>query len=179
MSKTASRTGVRASSSSSSVTKRVTASRLVWKRLQDPGTFFQTCWAPFVENARLSSAERYGRTTNLRLQKHWKRKRESPGEINVEGFGQDRHAQYRCLVGVVLFARLECLHRNAPDPSRQRQGPHPPNRDVWVRTVRNVSPSVRETMWKFRSNIVSMEFAFFVSFFFFFFFFFFFHFYIF
>ena len=36
--------------------------------------------------------------------------------------------------------------------------------------MRNVSPSVRETMWKFRSNIVSLEFAFFVSFFFFFFF---------
>ena len=28
----------------------------------------------------------------------------------------------RCLVGVDLFARLECLRRNAPDPSRQRQG---------------------------------------------------------
>ena len=31
----------------------------------------------------------------------------------------------RCLVGVVLFARLECLRRNAPDPSRQRRGPPP------------------------------------------------------
>ena len=61
-----------------------------WKRLQDPGTFFQTCCAPFVENARSSSAGRYGRTTNLRLQKHWKRKRKSPGEINVERTGQDR-----------------------------------------------------------------------------------------
>ena len=36
----------------------------------------------------------------------------------------------RCLVGVVIFARLECLRRNAPDPSRQRQGPCPPNRDL-------------------------------------------------
>ena len=62
----------------------------VARRLQDPGTFFQTYCAPFVENARSSSAGRYSRTTNLRLQKHWKRKRESPGEINVEGFGQDR-----------------------------------------------------------------------------------------
>ena len=79
----------RASSSSSSVTKRVTASRL--EAIAGPWYFFfQTCCAPFVENARSSSAGRYGRTTNLRLQKHWKRKRESPGEINVERFGQDR-----------------------------------------------------------------------------------------
>ena len=76
------------SNSSSSVTKRVTASRL--EAIAGPWYFFQTCCAPFVENARSSFAGRYGRTTYLRLQKHWKRKRESPGEINVEGFGQDR-----------------------------------------------------------------------------------------
>ena len=83
----------------------------------------------------------------------------------------------RCLVGVVFFARLDCLRRNAPDPSRQRQGPRPPNRDVWVRTVRNSRPpfvkrsgSFDQTscLWSSRSLSLSSSFSsFFLSFFFF------------
>ena len=52
--------------------------------------FSKPCCAFFFENACSSSAGRYGRTTNLRLQTHWKRKRKSAGKINVERIGQDR-----------------------------------------------------------------------------------------
>ena len=168
MSKTASRTGVRASSSSSSVTKRVTASRL--EAIAGPWYFFSKLAArpslktPACRLLDVTVARRTCASKNIGKER---------GSPQVKSMLKALGKTDRCLVGVVLFARLECLHRNAPDPSRQRQGPRHPNRDVWVRTVRNVSPSVRETKWKFRSNIVSMEFAFFVSFFFFFFFFFF------
>ena len=65
-----------------------------WKRSQDPGTFFQTCCAPFVENAHLSSAGRYNRVTNFHLQQHWI-ERGSPNALGKTG---------RCLGGVILFA---------------------------------------------------------------------------
>ena len=110
----------------------------VWMRLQDPGTsFFQTCCAPFVENARWSSAWRYGRATNLRLQKHWKRKTNSPG------WNQCRThwvRQIGALSAWVLSARLDFHVYAGTLPSRQRTGPRPPKTDVWVRTVRKSRP---------------------------------------
>ena len=73
----------------------------------------------------------------------------------------------RCHVAVVLFARLECLRRNAPDPSRQRLGPRPPNRDVRVRTVRNSRPpfvkrsgSVDQTSCLWSSRSLSLFYSF-------------------
>ena len=46
----------------------------------------------------------------------------------------------RCLVGVVLFARLDFPVFAGTLPLRQRPEPSPPNRDVWVRTVRKSRP---------------------------------------
>ena len=113
----------RAISSSSSVTKRVTASRL--EAIAGPWYFFsKPCCAPFVENARSSSAGRYGRTTNLRLQNIGKERGSPQVKSMLNALGKTD----RCLVGVVLFARLECLRRTLPilrgsdwDPARQTE----------------------------------------------------------
>ena len=115
----------RASSSSSSVTKRVTASRL--EAIAGPWYFFfKLAVRPSsqVENARSSSAGRYGRTTNLRVQNIGKEGGIPQVKSMLNAFGKTD----RCLVGVVLFARLECLRRTLPilrgsdrDPARQTE----------------------------------------------------------
>ena len=117
----------RASSSSSSVTKRVTASRL--EAIAGPWYFFSKLAArPSLKTParRLLDVTVARRTC---ASKNIGKERGSPQVISMlRALGKTD----RCLVGVatVLFARLECLRRNAPDPSRQRQGPRPPNRDV-------------------------------------------------
>ena len=115
----------RTSSSSSSVTKRVTASRL--EAIAGPWYFFSKLAArPSLKTpARRLLDVTVARRACMRLQKHWKRKRECPGEINVEGFGQDRQVPRRR--GII---RSLAVSSPEPDPSRQRQGPRPPNRDV-------------------------------------------------
>ena len=100
------------------------------------------------------------------------KERGSPQVKSRKAFGKTD----RCLVGVVLFARSECLRRNAPNSSRQRQGPRPPNRDVWVRTVRTSRPTFvkrsfdqTSCLWSSRSLSLSSSFSsFFLSLFFFF-----------
>ena len=78
----------RTSSSSTSVTKRVTASRL--EAIARPWYFFSKLAArpslkcPLVVCWTLRSHD------ELAPPKHWKRTRRSPGEINVERIGQDR-----------------------------------------------------------------------------------------
>ena len=123
--------------------------------------FFQTCCAPFVENARWrsSSAGRYGRTTNLRLQNIGK-------ERKVKSMFNALGKTDRCLVGVVLFARLECLRRTLPILRGSDRDPARPNRDVWVRTVRNSRPpfvkrsgSFHLCLWSSRSLSLSSSFS--------------------
>ena len=162
MSKTASRTGASSSSTSWSVDMWRSESQLhTWKQLQDPGTFFQTCCMPIFEKGPWSSARRYGRAMNLRLQEHWKRKRKSPGEINVERIGQDSEvgaslAWLYSLTRIFLSTEKRSIRGSDPVPARQTE-------------TREYEPCVNLTLRprnkvKFRSNIASMEFAFFASF---------------
>ena len=116
----------RASSSSGSVANRVTASCL--EAIAGPWYFFSKLAArPSLKTpaSRLLDATVARRTC---ASKNIGKERGSPQvkSMMLNALGKTD----RCLVGVVLFARLECLRRNAPDPSRQRQGPRPPNRDV-------------------------------------------------
>ena len=95
----------------------------------------------------------FGRATNLRLQKRWKRKRKSPGEINVERIGQDRYVP--CRRGFIRSLGFSCLRRNAPfeaatawDPARQTETcEYEPCVNLALRSRNKV---------KFRSNIVSI-----------------------
>ena len=112
----------RASSSSSFVTKRVTASRL--EAIAGPWYFFSARPSLKTPARRLLDVTVARRTC---ASKNIGKERGSP---QVKSMLKALGKTDRCLVGVVLFARLECLRRNAPDPSRQRQGPRPPNRDV-------------------------------------------------
>ena len=170
MSKTASRTGVRASSASS-VTKRVTASRL--EAIAGPWYFFSKLAArpslktPACRLLDVTVARRTCASKNIGKER---------GSPQVKSMLKALGKTDRCLVGVVLFARLECLHRNAPDPSRQRQGPRPPNRDVWVRTcVMSRPPFVKRSgsfdqtscLWSSRSLSLSSPFLLLFFFFFF------------
>ena len=126
MSKTASRTGVRASSSSSSVTKRVTASRL--EAIAGPWYFFSklaerpSLKTPACRLLDVTVARRTCASKNIGKER---------GSPQVKSMLKALGKTDRCLVGVVLFARLECLHRTPPilrgsdrDPART------PNRDV-------------------------------------------------
>ena len=115
----------RASSPSSSVAKRVTASRL--EAIAGPWYFFSKLAArPSLKTParRLLDVTVARRTC---ASKNIGKERWSP---QVKSMLNALGKTDRCLVDVVLFARLECLRRNAHDPSRQRQGPRPPNRDV-------------------------------------------------
>ena len=150
-------------STSRSVTKQVAASRLeadvrIW--------YFLSNLLPFVENVRSSSSGRNVRLTNMLFQKPSKR-RESP---QVTSMSDALCKTGRCLVEVVLFARLhvlvfaECSPRGSDrDPTRQTE--------TWKYAPCVTSPSDCKTNWKFQSNILSMEFTFNVSVFFYFFFF--------
>ena len=147
-------------STSGSVTKRVTASRLEarpWymfsKLAVRPSLKTPACRLLDVMVARRTCAS-----------KNIGKERGSP---QVKSMLNALGKTGKCHVGVVLFARLDFPVFVEKLPSKQRPGPRPPNRDVSTNRVL-ISPSVRETKWKFRSNIVSMEFAFFISFFFFF-----------
>ena len=113
-----------ASSSSSSVTKRVTASRL--EAIAGPRYFFSKVARPSLK----TPARRLLDVTVARRTCASKNIGKERGSPQVKSMLKALGKTDRCLVGVVLFARLECLRRNAPDPSRQRQGPRPPNRDV-------------------------------------------------
>ena len=169
MSKTASRTGTR-SSSSSSVTKGVTASRL--EAIAGPWYFFSKLAAhPSLK----TPARRLLDVTVARRTCASKNIGKERGSAQVKSMLNALGKTDRCLVGVVLFARFECLRRNAPDPSRQRQGPRPPNRDVWVRNVRNSRPpfvkrsgSFDQTfcLWSSRSLSLSFSISSFLLFFF-------------
>ena len=82
---------------------------------------------PFLdESARSLSAGRYGRTTNLRLQNIGKER----GSPQVKSMSKALRNTGRCLVGVVLFARLDFPLFAGTLPSRQRPGPCPRSRDV-------------------------------------------------
>ena len=99
-----------------------------WKRLQlqDPDPFFQTCCAPLVEKARSSSAGRHGRTTNLRLQKHRKRKRKSTGKIMQCRTHWTKQvgalsAWFYSLARIFLSSRERFLRVSDQDPARQTE----------------------------------------------------------
>ena len=115
----------RASSSSSSVTKRVTASRL--EAIAGPWYF---CSKLAARPSLKTPARRLLDVTVARRTCASKNIGKERGSPRVKSMLKALGKTDRCLVGVVLFARLDCLRRNAPDPSRQRQGPRPPNRDV-------------------------------------------------
>ena len=70
-----------------------------------------------VENARSSSAGRYGRMTNLRVQNIGKERGIPQVKSMLNALGKTD----RCLVGVVLFARLECLRRTLPIRPREKK----------------------------------------------------------
>ena len=162
MSKTASRTGARVLLPLPDLWR--SESQLhASKRLQDPGTFFPNLqralrWKrPLVVCWTLRSDDE--------LQRHWKRKRRSPGEINVKCIGQDRLVPCRC---GFIRARLDFPVFAGTLPSRQRPGPRLPNRDVWVRTVRKSRPpfskqsgSFDQTSYLWRSFSFSLFFFFF------------------
>ena len=123
MSKTASRTGVRVLLP---VVWRSESQVHSWKQLQDSSTFFPNLlralrWKPAPARRLLdvTVARRTCASKNIGKER---------GSPQVKSMLKALGKTDRCLVGVVLFARLECLRRNAPDPSRQRQGPRPPNR---------------------------------------------------
>ena len=157
----------RASSSSSSVTKRVTLSFTPGSDCRTLVLFFQTCCAPFVENARSSSA---GRSQDELAPPKTLEKKEGVPRWNqcwrlwARQIGVSS-AWFYSLAWSVFIGTLPILRGSDRDPPAKQ-------RRVSANRAQ-FSPSVRETKWKFRSNIVSMEFAFFVSFFFFFFLFFF------
>ena len=124
MSKTASRTGARVLLPIP-VLWRSESQLHAWKRLQDPGTFFPNLLRALRWKRPLVVCWTVARRTCA--SKNIGKERGSP---QVKSMLNALGKVDRCLVGVVLFARLECLRRNAPDPSRQRQGPRPPNRHV-------------------------------------------------
>ena len=142
-----------------------------WRRsrLQDPGRLFSKVAAlPGVESAcgrqrrsRSSSARLHGRTTNMPLQKPWKEE-EVPRWNNVERIGQGR---CRCLVHVVLFARLDVPVFAGTLPSRRRPGPRPPNRDVWalpcvnlaLRSRKKVEVSIKHRVYEVRVLCLSFS----------------------
>ena len=140
-----------------------------WKRLQDLSTFFKLAARPSLK----TPARRLLDVTVARRTCASKNIGKERGSPQVKSMLKALGKTDRWLVGVVLFARLECLRRNAPGPSRQRQaGTRPPNRDMWVRTVRNSRPpfvkrsgSFDQTSCLWSSRSLSLSSSFFFSFF--------------
>ena len=147
------------SSTSGSVTKWVTASRL--EAITRPWYFFPNLLRALHWKRPLVVCWTFGRATNLRLQNVGKER----GSPQVKSMSNALGKTGRCLVGVVLFRslRFSCFRRNAPfeaatgTPARQTEtcGDEP---------CVNLALRSRNIM-KFWSNIVSTEFAFFASFF--------------
>ena len=121
------------SSTSRSVTKRVTGSRL--EAIARPWYFFfQTCCSPFVENATRRLLD-FTVARRTRASKNIGKERGSP---QVKSMSNALGKTGRCLVGVVLFTRLDfsVFAGTLPSIEAATGSPPPPNRDVWVRTVR-------------------------------------------
>ena len=165
MSKTASRTGARVLLSLL-LTKRVTASRL--EAIARPWYFFffKLAGCPSLK----TPARRLLDVTVTRRTFASNNIGNERGSPQVKPISNALGKTGRCLVGVVLFARLDFAVFVGTLPSRERPGPRLPNRDVWVRTVRKPRPPFAKSfdqtscLWSSRSLPPSFSFLFFFFF---------------